>query len=187
MLEPHEANGFNGDTRSMNLTFGHVHTAHHILVSSGGNEVVTRCPYWKVWTEPSQGIRQKGLYFFKMGIGGSPVSVILLATPTFGRKWTTPPKSSSFEFCEPPPQKTKNCKFSQVAMPYKKGVFCVDPLNTCDGQPPPKICHFLNSNTKKVSKSEKTTKKACSESNNSHVTTPPPTVRIAWVQCSPQF
>jgi len=53
MLEPHEANGFNGDTRSMNLTFGHVHTAHHIPVSRGGNEVVTRCPYWKVWTEPS--------------------------------------------------------------------------------------------------------------------------------------
>ena len=41
------------NTRSMNLTFGHVHTAHHILVSRGGNEVVTRCPYWKVWTEPS--------------------------------------------------------------------------------------------------------------------------------------
>jgi hypothetical protein len=60
MLELEKSLGFNSYTRDMNLTFGHVHTAHTQLPLEGGNEVVTRCPYWKVWTEPSQGIRHFG-------------------------------------------------------------------------------------------------------------------------------
>ena len=123
MLELEKSLGFNGDTRSMNLTFGHVHTAHHILVSSGGNEVVTRCPYWKVWTEPSQGIRQKGLYFHDLEGRGVACECDFAGDPPLLAENGQPPQNLPvLNSANPPPKKQKMQVLTRGYSLQKRGV-----------------------------------------------------------------